>query len=76
MSAVTQPKGRKKSAIHAFGVQGQDGLQSTKVESQCGGAEVIHSTVEISPSDIVTRYCQGHKPKRGSKWTNSWPHVS
>jgi hypothetical protein len=60
-------EGRKKSAIHAFSVQGQDRLQSRNVESQCGGAEVIHSTVESSPSDIVTRFCQGCKPKRGSK---------
>ena len=67
MSAVAQPKGREKSAIYAFSVQGQDWLQSSKVKSQCGGAEVVHPAVEIAPSDIVTRFCQGRKPKRGSK---------
>ena len=59
MSAVAQPKGREKTAIHAFCVQGQDRVQSSKVKSQCGGADVIHPAVEISPSDIVTRFLPG-----------------
>jgi hypothetical protein len=58
MSAVAQPNGSEKTAIHPFGVQGQDRLQSSKVKSQCAGADVIHPAVEISPSDIVTRFAR------------------
>jgi len=52
-------EGQGKEPIHAFSVQGQDRVQSSKVNSQCGGADVIHLAVEISPSDIVTRFLPG-----------------
>jgi hypothetical protein len=58
MSAVAQPNGSETTAIHPFGVQGQDRLQSSKVKSQCAGADVIHPAVEISPSNIVTRFAR------------------
>jgi hypothetical protein len=58
MSAVAQPKGSEKTAIHPFGVQWQERLQSSTVKSQCAGADVIHPAVEISPSDVVTRFAR------------------
>ena len=63
MSAVAQPKGSEKTAIHPFGVQWQERLQSSTVKSQCAGADVIHPAVETSPSDVVTRVARAIKQR-------------